>query len=148
MTVKAEKREAKNMMLIDSLDVAQQLNETMDANMVDGNGTEVGHIIVTTIGVRNGETKQTICYMGECVVGHGSFGIVFQMVYVVVLKDKRLRIAWQYKKYFVTYSSSLISESVSSLLPFLGEPDSPASCELRPRGGNFASVHPFRLTQL
>lgn len=29
--------------------------------MVDGNGTETGHIIVTTIGGRNGQPKQVIC---------------------------------------------------------------------------------------
>ena len=28
--------------------------------MVDGNGTETGHIIVTTIGGRNGQPKQVI----------------------------------------------------------------------------------------
>ncbi|XP_039032235.1 shaggy-related protein kinase alpha-like [Hibiscus syriacus] len=45
---------------------------------LDGNGTETGHIIVTTIGGRNGQPKQTISYMAERVVGHGSFGVVFQ----------------------------------------------------------------------
>ncbi|KAK8958683.1 hypothetical protein KSP40_PGU018248 [Platanthera guangdongensis] len=44
-----------------------------------GNGTETGHIIVTTIGGRNGQPKQTISYMAERVVGNGSFGIVFQI---------------------------------------------------------------------
>lgn len=29
--------------------------------MVDGNGTETGHIIVTTIGGRNGQPKQVLC---------------------------------------------------------------------------------------
>ena len=29
--------------------------------MVDGNGTETGHIIVTTIGGRNGQPKQVTC---------------------------------------------------------------------------------------
>ena len=50
----------------------------MKATVVDGNGTEKGHIIVTTIGGKNGQPKQTISYMAECVVGTGSFGIVFQ----------------------------------------------------------------------
>ncbi|KAE8679259.1 Shaggy-related protein kinase NtK-1 [Hibiscus syriacus] len=50
----------------------------MEATFVDGNGTEKGHIIVTTIGGRNGQPKQTISYMVEHVVGHGSFGVVFQ----------------------------------------------------------------------
>lgn len=30
----------------------------MEATVVDGNGTEAGHIIVTTIGGRNGQPKQ------------------------------------------------------------------------------------------
>jgi len=30
----------------------------MEATVVDGNGTETGHIIVTTIGGRNGQPKQ------------------------------------------------------------------------------------------
>lgn len=32
----------------------------MEATVVDGNGTETGHIIVTTIGGRNGQPKQVI----------------------------------------------------------------------------------------
>ena len=50
----------------------------MEATVVDGNGTETGHIIVTTIGGRNGQPKQTISYMAERIVGQGSFGVVFQ----------------------------------------------------------------------
>ncbi|XP_021901942.1 glycogen synthase kinase-3 homolog MsK-3 [Carica papaya] len=50
----------------------------MEATVVDGNGTETGHIIVTTIGGKNGQPKQTISYMAERAVGHGSFGVVFQ----------------------------------------------------------------------
>jgi len=46
--------------------------------VVSGNGTEPGHIIVTSIEGRNGQAKQTISYMAERVVGHGSFGTVFQ----------------------------------------------------------------------
>ncbi|GLT33901.1 hypothetical protein SLA2020_084540 [Shorea laevis] len=69
----------------------------MEATVVDGNGTETGHIIVTTIGGRNGP-KQTISYMAERVVGHGSFGVVFQakcletgetVAIKKVLQDKR-----------------------------------------------------------
>lgn len=30
----------------------------MEAAVVDGNGTETGHIIVTTIGGKNGQPKQ------------------------------------------------------------------------------------------
>ncbi|CAK9161786.1 unnamed protein product [Ilex paraguariensis] len=80
-----------------------KVEKEMEATMVDGNGTETGHIIVTTIGGRNGQPKQemyevvvgrsvananlthesdlqemTISYMAERTVGQGSFGIVFQ----------------------------------------------------------------------
>ncbi|KAK2452241.1 shaggy-related protein kinase alpha [Trifolium repens] len=48
------------------------------ATLVDGNGTETGHIIVITNGDKNGQPKQTISYMAERVVGHGSFGVIFQ----------------------------------------------------------------------
>ncbi|XP_058086112.1 shaggy-related protein kinase alpha-like isoform X2 [Magnolia sinica] len=60
-------------------------DKEMETVVVDGNGTEMGHIIVTTIGGRNGRPKQTISYMAERVVGHGSFGIVFQVYIVLVL---------------------------------------------------------------
>ncbi|KAG4907284.1 hypothetical protein JHK82_055945 [Glycine max] len=72
----------------------------MEATVVDGNGTETGHIIVTTIGGRNGQPKQTISYMAERVVGHGSFGVVFQakcletgetVAIKKVLQDKRYK---------------------------------------------------------
>ncbi|KAH9742285.1 Shaggy-related protein kinase epsilon [Citrus sinensis] len=84
----------------------ERVEKEMEATVVDGNGTETGHIIVTTIGGRNGQPKQvgvvkssmspsysfndslvlfgkvneiqTISYMAERVVGQGSFGIVFQ----------------------------------------------------------------------
>ncbi|XP_045796821.1 glycogen synthase kinase-3 homolog MsK-3 isoform X1 [Trifolium pratense] len=70
------------------------------ATVVDGNGTETGHIIVTTIGGKNGQPKQTISYMAERVVGHGSFGVVFQakcletgetVAIKKVLQDKRYK---------------------------------------------------------
>ncbi|CAI0552013.1 unnamed protein product [Linum tenue] len=35
-------------------------DKEMEATVVDGNGTETGHIIVTTIGGRNGQPKQTL----------------------------------------------------------------------------------------
>ncbi|XP_047263553.1 glycogen synthase kinase-3 homolog MsK-3 isoform X2 [Capsicum annuum] len=72
----------------------------MEAAVVDGNGTETGHIIVTTIGGKNGQPKQTISYMAERVVGQGSFGIVFQakcletgetVAIKKVLQDKRYK---------------------------------------------------------
>ncbi|GFZ04484.1 shaggy-related kinase 11 [Actinidia rufa] len=73
-------------------------DKEMEATVVDGNGTETGHIIVTTIGGKNGQPKQTISYMAERVVGNGSFGVVFQakcletgetVAIKKVLQDKR-----------------------------------------------------------
>ncbi|VFQ75728.1 unnamed protein product [Cuscuta campestris] len=46
--------------------------------VVCGNGTEVGQIIVTSVGGQSGQQKQTLSYMAERVVGSGSFGVVFQ----------------------------------------------------------------------
>ncbi|PON88745.1 Glycogen synthase kinase [Trema orientale] len=75
-------------------------DKEMEATVVDGNGTETGHIIVTTIGGKNGQTKQTISYMAERIVGHGSFGVVFQakcletgetVAIKKVLQDKRYK---------------------------------------------------------
>lgn len=72
----------------------------MEAAVVNGNGTEAGHIIVTTIGGKNGQPKQTISYMAERAVGQGSFGIVFQakcletgetVAIKKVLQDKRYK---------------------------------------------------------
>lgn len=34
----------------------------MEPTVVDGNGTETGHIIVTTIGGKNGQPKQVDCH--------------------------------------------------------------------------------------
>lgn len=72
----------------------------MEAAVVNGNGAEAGHIIVTTIGGKNGQPKQTISYMAEQAVGQGSFGIVFQakcletgetVAIKKVLQDKRYK---------------------------------------------------------
>ncbi|XP_058725837.1 glycogen synthase kinase-3 homolog MsK-3-like [Vicia villosa] len=73
----------------------------MEATAVDsGNGTETGHIIVTTIGGKNGQPKQTISYMAERLIGHVSFGVVFQdkcletgetVAIKKVLQDKRYK---------------------------------------------------------
>ncbi|GJZ26082.1 shaggy-related protein kinase epsilon-like protein [Tanacetum coccineum] len=77
-----------------------KVEKEMEATVVDGHGTETGHIIVTTIGGRNGQPKQTISYMAERVVGQGSFGIVFQakclesgeaVAIKKVLQDKRYK---------------------------------------------------------
>lgn len=67
---------------------------------VDGNGSQAGHIIATTISGRNGDPKQTLSYMTERVVGSGSFGVVFQakcletqetVAIKKVLQDKRYK---------------------------------------------------------
>ncbi|GAY46787.1 Shaggy-related protein kinase epsilon [Citrus sinensis] len=39
----------------------ERVEKEMEATVVDGNGTETGHIIVTTIGGRNGQPKQAKC---------------------------------------------------------------------------------------
>ncbi|KAK4768823.1 hypothetical protein SAY86_026973 [Trapa natans] len=75
-------------------------DKEMEATVIDGNSTETGHIIVTTIGGRNGQPKQTISYMAERAVGRGSFGVVFQakcletgeaVAIKKVLQDKRYK---------------------------------------------------------
>ncbi|KAM3279774.1 hypothetical protein ACQJBY_046881 [Aegilops geniculata] len=72
----------------------------VEATIINGNGTEAGHIIVTTIGGRDGQRKQTISYMAERVIGQGSFGVVFQakcletsetVAIKKVLQDKRYK---------------------------------------------------------
>ncbi|KAK9076531.1 hypothetical protein SSX86_004865 [Deinandra increscens subsp. villosa] len=77
-----------------------QDDRELEPAIVNGNGAETGHIIVTTIGGRNGQPKQTISYMAERVVGHGSFGVVFQakcletgesVAIKKVLQDKRYK---------------------------------------------------------
>ncbi|KAJ3676046.1 hypothetical protein LUZ60_003458 [Juncus effusus] len=74
-------------------------DKDVEATVV-GNGAETGHVIVTTIGGKNGQPKQTISYMAERVVGQGSFGVVFQakcletnetVAIKKVLQDKRYK---------------------------------------------------------
>ncbi|KAB2595620.1 shaggy-related protein kinase theta-like [Pyrus ussuriensis x Pyrus communis] len=75
-------------------------DKDMEETIINGNGTETGHIIATTVGGRNGQPKQTISYMAERVVGTGSFGVVFQakcletgeaVAIKKVLQDKRYK---------------------------------------------------------
>ncbi|KAF4404166.1 hypothetical protein G4B88_014622, partial [Cannabis sativa] len=47
-------------------------------------GAETGHEIRTTIGGRNGQSRQTVSYIAEHVVGIGSFGVVFQVRRIIV----------------------------------------------------------------
>uniref|UniRef100_A0A1D1ZBP1 non-specific serine/threonine protein kinase n=1 Tax=Anthurium amnicola TaxID=1678845 RepID=A0A1D1ZBP1_9ARAE len=71
-----------------------------ELDVIDGTGAEAGHIIVTTIGGRNRQPKQTVSYITEHVVGTGSFGVVFQakcretgeiVAIKKVLQDKRYK---------------------------------------------------------
>ncbi|MBA0610100.1 hypothetical protein Godav_010992 [Gossypium davidsonii] len=71
-----------------------------EATVINGNGTETGQIISTTVGGQNGQPKQTMSYMAERVVGTGSFGVVFQakcletgepVAIKKVLQDKRYK---------------------------------------------------------
>ncbi|MCO5595040.1 hypothetical protein L7F22_049077 [Adiantum nelumboides] len=74
--------------------------KSLRPTLVDGSGAQTGHVIVTTVAGPNGQSKQTISYMAERVVGTGSFGIVFQAKCVEtgeivaikkVLQDKRYK---------------------------------------------------------
>jgi len=74
--------------------------QEVEATIINGKGTETGHIIVTTTGGKNGQPKQTVSYMAERIVGQGSFGIVFQakcletgenVAIKKVLQDKRYK---------------------------------------------------------
>ncbi|KAL3517111.1 hypothetical protein ACH5RR_024013 [Cinchona calisaya] len=62
----------------DKSDSQEDSMKELEPAMVNGNGTETGQVIVTTIAGQNGEEKQTLSYMAERVVGSGSFGVVFQ----------------------------------------------------------------------
>ncbi|KAH9309368.1 hypothetical protein KI387_037279, partial [Taxus chinensis] len=53
-------------------------DKEMDAPIVDGNFTEIGQIIVTTVCGKSEQPMQTVSYKAERVVGTGSFGIVFE----------------------------------------------------------------------
>ncbi|KAK4761646.1 hypothetical protein SAY87_029530 [Trapa incisa] len=67
---------------------------------VSGNGAETGQIVVTTVGGQDGQSKQTLTYQAEQVIGNGSFGVVFQakcletgepVAIKKVLQDKRFK---------------------------------------------------------
>ncbi|WCJ22656.1 shaggy-related kinase 11 [Euphorbia peplus] len=75
-------------------------NKEMVATVSNGNEAQAGNIIVTTIGDKSDQSKQTISYMAESVVGQGSFGVVFQakcletgetVAIKKVLQDKRYK---------------------------------------------------------
>ncbi|XP_068497416.1 shaggy-related protein kinase kappa isoform X1 [Phaseolus vulgaris] len=71
-----------------------------EPDIIDGVGAETGHVIRTSIGGRNGQSKQNVSYIAEHVVGTGSFGVVFQakcretgeiVAIKKVLQDKRYK---------------------------------------------------------
>ncbi|KAF7154448.1 hypothetical protein RHSIM_Rhsim01G0117700 [Rhododendron simsii] len=74
-------------------------DKEMEATVVDGNGTETGYIIVTTIGGRNGQPKQTINYRSERIVGPGSFGVVFQAKCLETGESVAIKKVLQAKRY-------------------------------------------------
>ncbi|PKI74887.1 hypothetical protein CRG98_004659, partial [Punica granatum] len=69
-------REMLEMRLQDKVDHDEDRESETD--IVDGVGAEIGHVIRTTVGGRNGQSRQAVSYIGEHVVGTGSFGVVFQ----------------------------------------------------------------------
>ncbi|CAL5418282.1 unnamed protein product [Camellia sinensis] len=54
------------------------MTEDSELDIIDSVGAEAGHVIRTTIGGRNGQSKQIVSYIAEHVVGTGSFGVVYQ----------------------------------------------------------------------
>ncbi|KAF4388284.1 hypothetical protein F8388_021114 [Cannabis sativa] len=52
----------------------------LNDGIVNDVGAETGHEIRTTIGGRNGQSRQTVSYIAEHLVGTGSFGVVFQIL--------------------------------------------------------------------
>ncbi|KAJ9562651.1 hypothetical protein OSB04_007811 [Centaurea solstitialis] len=84
MAPTAVEKVAGNSMFVDKL--PKEINEMtieddkvekeMEATVVDGNGTETGHIIVTTIGGRNGQPKQGRVHGLTFGSAHGHGGLV------------------------------------------------------------------------
>nr|AFK41443.1 unknown [Medicago truncatula] len=71
----------------------------MEATVVNGNGTETGQIITTSIGGRDGQPKRIISYMAERVVGTGSFGVVYQAKCVETGESVAIKKVLQDKRY-------------------------------------------------
>ncbi|BAS71686.1 Os01g0296100 [Oryza sativa Japonica Group] len=65
--------------LTDDISEMSIRDKEVEAVVVSGNSMDIGHTIVTTVGGRNGQPKQTISYIAERAVGRGSFGVVFQV---------------------------------------------------------------------
>ncbi|KVI03053.1 Protein kinase, ATP binding site-containing protein [Cynara cardunculus var. scolymus] len=93
-------REMLEMRLRDKVDHDDERVSDSEPEIVHGVGAEAGHVIRTTVGGRNGQSKQTVSYIAEHVIGTGSFGVVFQakcretgeiVAIKKVLQDKRYK---------------------------------------------------------
>ncbi|XP_075510834.1 shaggy-related protein kinase alpha-like isoform X1 [Primulina tabacum] len=71
----------------------------MEPTVVSGNGTETGQIIVTSVGGRDGQPKQTMSYMAERVVGTGSFGVVYQAKCLEMCESVAIKKVLQDRRY-------------------------------------------------
>lgn len=54
-----------------TLDLICSLSQEVEATIINGNGTEAGHIIVTTIGGRDGQRKQVEMHLNYCLFDLG-----------------------------------------------------------------------------
>ncbi|XWS46022.1 hypothetical protein CRYUN_Cryun14cG0029200 [Craigia yunnanensis] len=86
-------------MIIRDEKTADHDDKDLEATVINGNGTETGQIISTTVGGRNGLPKQTISYMAERVVGTGSFGVVFQAKCLEIGESVAIKKVLQDKRY-------------------------------------------------
>ncbi|CAH2047161.1 unnamed protein product [Thlaspi arvense] len=91
-------RDMLEMRIRDKTDADEERDSEPD--IIDGAGAEPGHVIRTTLRGRNGQSRQTVSYIAEHVVGTGSFGMVFQakcretgevVAIKKVLQDKRYK---------------------------------------------------------
>ncbi|XP_051145988.1 shaggy-related protein kinase theta-like [Andrographis paniculata] len=71
----------------------------MEPTVFSGGGTETGQIIVTSIGGRDGQPKQTMSYMAERVVGTGSFGVVYQAKWLETGESVAIKKVLQDRRY-------------------------------------------------
>ncbi|XP_051132771.1 shaggy-related protein kinase theta-like [Andrographis paniculata] len=74
-------------------------SQDMEPAIVKGNGTEAGQIIVTSVGGKNGQPKQTLSYMAERIVGTGSFGVVYQAKCIETGESVAIKKVLQDKRY-------------------------------------------------
>ncbi|KAE9592241.1 hypothetical protein Lal_00035243 [Lupinus albus] len=86
MKIRDEKRKTNN-------------DKDMETSVVNGNETETGQIITTTIGGRDGQPKKTVSYLAERVVGTGSFGIVYQAKCLETGEEIAIKKVLQNKRY-------------------------------------------------